>query len=267
MNTSEITWESWIETGSTRGQYTLHRLSHVPGRENNAPTYVQNIGRTWERACKKADELNASFVEEYEIPGDRFFVEYDISDERGTLREPNDYSDVIIDVEKLWFGKYEHASVEEVAKTDPDYLIYLRDKFFAGNPRMKALIEKITTLDLGESKREREWKEREAKIAAEKKRDADRSDFIGNVGERLVFENMTVFFIADFETNYGITYITGLRDASGNVVIYFGKNIADKGDVLSLRATVKEHNVRVGRDNQYGVKQTIIARPHLLEEK
>ena len=253
-------WKSWIETGRTRGQYTLHRMCDQ-GRPFFGKTYVQNIGRTWERACKKADELNASFVEEYEIPGDRFFVEYDISDERGTLREPNDYSDVIFDVEKLWFGKYEHASVEEVAKTDPDYLIYLRDKFFAGNPRMKTLIEKITTLDLGESKREREWKEREAKIVAEKKRDADRSDFIGNVGERLVFENMTVFFIADFETNYGITYITGLRDASGNVVIYFGKNIADKGDVLSLRATVKEHNVRDG------VKQTIIARPHLLEEK
>ena len=58
---NEIRWESWIETGSTNGQYTLHRHSVLPGRGNNAPTYIQNIGRTWERACKKADELNASF--------------------------------------------------------------------------------------------------------------------------------------------------------------------------------------------------------------
>ena len=253
-------WETWIETGETRGQYTLHRMRHT-GRPFFGRTYVQNIGRTWERACKKADELNAAFVEEYEIPGDRFFVEYDISDERGTLRERNDYSDVIIDVEKLWFGKYEHEFVEVVAKTDPDYLIYIRDNFSANSPRMKALIETISKLDLGESKREREWKEREAKIAAEKKRDADRSDFIGNVGERLVFDNMSVFFVADFENHWGCTYIHGLRDANDNVVIYSGNSIADKGDVLSIRATIKEHEVRDG------VKQTIIARPHLLEEK
>ena len=253
-------WKSWIETGRTRGQYTLHRMCDQ-GRPFFGKTYVQNIGRTWESACKKADELNACFIEERGIYTDQFEVEYDISDERGTLRKPNDYSDVIHDVEKLWFGKYEHESVEEVAKTDPDYLIYIRDNFSANSPRMKALIETISKLDLGESKREREWAEREAKIAAEKKRDAALSDFIGNVGDRLVFENMTVFFVADFENHWGCTYIHGLRDASGNVVIYSGNSIADKGDVLSIRATIKEHEVRDG------VKQTIIARPHLLEEK
>ena len=262
---SEIRWETWIETGATRGMYTLHRLPDR-GRPTFGTTYVQNIGRTWERACKRADELNAAFVEECEIPADRIVVKYDISDERGTLRERNDYSDLAGWLgERLWFGKYKGYETEHVSKINPDYLIYIRDNFSASNPRMKGLIEKITQLDLGESESEREWKEREAKIAAEKKRDADRSDFIGTVGERLVFENMTVFFVADFEINlpWGGTktiYISGLRDAAGNVAIYKGNNIADKGDVVSLRGTVKEHGVRDG------VKQTIINRPHLLGE-
>lgn len=93
--------------------------------------------------------------------------------------------------------------------------------------------------------------ERKAKFAAQ---DAS-SQHIGTVGKREVFA-LTVTWVKYFEGTFGATYIHGLKDAAGNVVIYKGsKCLGQKGDAVSVKATVKEHGERDG------VKQTIITRP------
>jgi hypothetical protein len=88
------------------------------------------------------------------------------------------------------------------------------------------------------------------------------SQHIGTVGERRDFI-LTVSFVTDYETQFGITNVFGLRDADGNIVIYKGTSalyntngqFAIKGDTVIVKATVKEHGERDG------VKQTIISRP------
>ncbi len=81
------------------------------------------------------------------------------------------------------------------------------------------------------------------------------STHIGAVGDRQVF-TATVTFVAHFETQFGTMFVNGMKDNSGNVIIYKGsKSLADKGQVISFTATVKEHGVREN------VKQTIVARP------
>jgi hypothetical protein len=93
--------------------------------------------------------------------------------------------------------------------------------------------------------------ERKAKYAAQ---DAS-SQHIGTVGKR---ENLTltVQWVKYFEGAFGATYVHGLKDATGNVVIYKGsKCLGEKGATVTVKATVKEHGERDG------VKQTIIARP------
>jgi len=93
--------------------------------------------------------------------------------------------------------------------------------------------------------------ERKAKYAAQ---DAN-SQHIGTVGKREVF-TLTVTWVKYFEGAFGATYIHGLKDAAGNVVIYKGsKCLGQKGDSISVKATVKEHGEREG------VKQTILTRP------
>ncbi|KPK59034.1 MAG: hypothetical protein AMJ59_12740 [Gammaproteobacteria bacterium SG8_31] len=85
---------------------------------------------------------------------------------------------------------------------------------------------------------------------------------VGTVGERRDFD-LTVRFVTDFETQFGITNVFVMEDAEGNVVVYKGAGslynadgqFAVKGDKISVKATVKEHGERDG------VKQTIIARP------
>lgn len=93
--------------------------------------------------------------------------------------------------------------------------------------------------------------ERKAKFAAQ---DAG-SQHIGTAGKREVF-TLTIQWVKYFEGAFGATYIHGLKDAAGNVVIYKGsKCLGERGVTLTVKATVKEHGERDG------VKQTIISRP------
>lgn len=93
--------------------------------------------------------------------------------------------------------------------------------------------------------------ERKAKFAAQ---DAG-SQHIGTVGKREVF-TLTITWVKYFEGAYGATYIHGMKDAAGNVVIYKGsKCLGQKGEQVTVKATVNEHGERDG------VKQTIISRP------
>jgi hypothetical protein len=85
--------------------------------------------------------------------------------------------------------------------------------------------------------------------------DADKSGWIGTVGERRMFD-LTVRLVITMEGQYGLSYLHVMNDAEGNVVVYKGtKKLAERGGSVSVKATVKDHDVRDG------VRQTKIARP------
>jgi hypothetical protein len=90
---------------------------------------------------------------------------------------------------------------------------------------------------------------------AERAEAAAKSEWVGTVGERREFA-LTVTFATAIETQFGTLHILGLKDEAGNIVIYKGSApFADKGQTVTVKATIKEHGVRDG------AKQTIIARP------
>ncbi len=102
---------------------------------------------------------------------------------------------------------------------------------------------------------------REQKREAQAIRDAS-SNYVGEPKQRLVFEGEVELVVSLGETQvawnaYVTRYLTKVR-CGGNVIIYFGNRIAEKGDVIKFKATVKEHKERDG------VKQTIVQRPALL---
>jgi hypothetical protein len=85
--------------------------------------------------------------------------------------------------------------------------------------------------------------------------DADKSGWIGTVGERRMFD-LTVRLVIEMEGQYGFSYLHVMNDTAGNVVVYKGtKKLAERGGSVTVKATVKEHDVRDG------VRQTKIARP------
>ena len=95
-----------------------------------------------------------------------------------------------------------------------------------------------------------------AKARAEQAaKDADMSGWIGTVGERRVF-TLTIRMVFEMEGIYGTSYLHVMHDADGSVVVYKGTNrLGEKGDTVTVKATIKEHDVRDG------VKQTKISRP------
>lgn len=106
--------------------------------------------------------------------------------------------------------------------------------------------------------------EGEARRAALKAEDM-KSVHIGTVGKREVF-TLTLAGITEFEGDYGITYFHRLKDDAGNVVIYKGSNrlalgerIFERGDRLTVKATVKSH------DRRGDINRTFISRPVCLE--
>lgn len=102
---------------------------------------------------------------------------------------------------------------------------------------------------------QREW--READEAARKAV----SQWVGEVGERLDLD-LTVARVASYEArpfnswgNNTVTrYVVTLRDATGNVFIWFADYGRTQGEQLKVRATVKKH------DEYQGEKQTTIQR-------
>ena len=83
------------------------------------------------------------------------------------------------------------------------------------------------------------------------------SQHFGIIGERQIFNNLTVEFITSFESDWGRVFVITLKDDCGHTFVYKGGNSygANKGDKITLTATIKEHG------DFRGLKQTRLARP------
>lgn len=101
------------------------------------------------------------------------------------------------------------------------------------------------------------------KVEAEKAREAElekarvSSDYVGNIGERLVFEIRKAELVTSWETQYGFTMLYKFEDVNGNILVWYASSgLSDKelATCRELKATVKDHSER------NGIKQTIITR-------
>jgi hypothetical protein len=98
-------------------------------------------------------------------------------------------------------------------------------------------------------------KERIAARDAAKDEKRATAKHVGTVGERRDF-TLTVKFTTAYETQFGVTHVHVMEDVEGNVVVYKGsKVIGEKGETITVKATIKEHGERDG------IAQTIISRP------
>lgn len=88
------------------------------------------------------------------------------------------------------------------------------------------------------------------------------SSHIGAIGKRLELQGVIKSVIEFQRTtrfsyyDSGAGYVTKI-DVDGSDVVYFG-HLGDKGDTIKVKATIKDHSIRDGRN------QTIISRPKAL---
>jgi hypothetical protein len=81
------------------------------------------------------------------------------------------------------------------------------------------------------------------------------SEHVGTVGERQVFNGLTVTAITAIESFYGVSDLHMFIDADGNKFKWFSSSKTLKvGETYNLKATVKKH------DEYKGEKQTLITR-------
>ena len=98
----------------------------------------------------------------------------------------------------------------------------------------------------------------QAKQAEKAKRDAATdearriSQYVGQIGQRLVIEVAKMDLITSWETQYGWTYLYKFVDKAGNVYVWFASRCID--DTKRIKATVKDHSERDG------VRQTVLTR-------
>lgn len=83
------------------------------------------------------------------------------------------------------------------------------------------------------------------------------AQWVGTVGDRIEITGTIVSRIA-YASTFGVVVISVLKDKAGNIFVQKGRGIGDKGEEVTIKATVKEHGVRDG------VKQTIISRPKAI---
>lgn len=118
-------------------------------------------------------------------------------------------------------------------------------------------------------------KEKEREIRRNQRFQEDKnSQFVGQVGERMTFENLTVVYTTTFErdNNFGygqptVTHFYKIKDAAGNLIVYFASNDMgwEQGAVIpKLVARVKKHEDRPDKNDPTNtVKQTVITRASL----
>lgn len=82
------------------------------------------------------------------------------------------------------------------------------------------------------------------------------SEYVGTIGKREVFSNMTLLKKITIESFYGYSYLHIFLDATGHKVSWFASNDSEieEGYIVDFKATVKKH------EEFRDVKQTVITR-------
>jgi len=136
---------------------------------------------------------------------------------------------------------------------EPNFLGSLISAFDRFGKLSEKQVEAVRKIIAQRAARKVEWADKEAALNATRVH-------LGTVGEKIEL-TLTTRHIVEMDGIYGVSYIYICEDADKNVVIYKGtsRNFPNKGETMTVKATVKDHGVR------NGVKQTIIQRPKIVD--
>lgn len=108
-----------------------------------------------------------------------------------------------------------------------------------------------------------ERKSREEARVAGKAAEAERSEYVSEVGKRIEIDVASAKIITSWETDYGRTFLYKFVDADGNVFIWraSGMMYDSKADRVIPEETIKRIKGTVKEHSEYdGVKQTVLTR-------
>lgn len=261
-----ITKTFYIDSGRKNAMYTLR--SRQIGGQVYIDTYICNLANNAERAEAKAKEYFENFVARVG-ESENFKINYaggadfELFERRGKLGVRETEQLEMLESGIMPFGKHVN---KEIKSLPMNTIMWFVDQIKAEKTTSSVVFAAVCDYCAGVALEMGYIKAREtqrAAIQADKEARALRSEFVGEKGERLVFNCHVVAAIFMGTTqitaySYVDRYCTVMLDANDQQIVYFGtKTLGEKGDVIRFKATVKDHTIR---DN---IKQTIIQRPSL----
>lgn len=261
-----ITQTFYISTGRKNAMFTLRcrRDSELVNPAFMPDFYVMTLAADAERAIAKA----RPYVEDMtaRMGGDRedFRIVFDPEPERDNTKRRGKLSvwatQAIEAVEagEFPFGKHRGSRIEDAPAS---YVLFFADKLTTQAAADDAVTYALAAACMGVAAERGYLAKREVERAERAERDA-LSNFIGAVGERREFTG-EVFSAFEKRCEYGgpSLFITKFHVGDDIVSYVGGKPLGEKGESITIRATIKRH------EEYKGVKATQISRPTKQEAK
>jgi hypothetical protein len=253
--TSPFTFCYYVSTGRLNAMYTL-RMFREGGPVSAWYTpdfYLCNLSTDPVKAAAKAEEYVARIRGHQEGQGITVNLctesEYTAMKRRGNLSARQTHQIATIESGVFPFGKHGGAKISEAPAS---YLLWFADK--AKDPSADAVIQALAAACYGAALEAGHIAARQAVRDAQAEVDA-LSCHVGTVGQRLDLTG-TLFYcfmkVSEFD---GSTYFINKLRVGSDIVVYIGNQLGEKGETITLRATVKKH------DEYKGVKTTTVNRP------
>lgn len=246
----------YISTGAKNAMYTLRSCRQISSINPDffPDHYIRNLSTDVEKAAEKATEYFEAFRQRVGEHNDIVYIldtdpDNAIDKRRGKLSVQDTKSIEAIEAGFAPFGKHAGAKLVELPES---YLLFFADKYGqTTRPVMEAFAAAClgVALELGYIAKRDERREELRQIDL-------KSNHVGIIGKRQVFEGvLEMCFEKDtFEGSY---FVNKIR-CGDDIIMYFGNKLGNKGDVIKLKGTVKNH---VERD---GILSTQIKRPHII---
>lgn len=265
----------YLSTGSKQGFYTLrvYWRERVGDLVHDHDEYIANLSTDRGLALRKAREYVARRGGKLDPE-----VAFDLKEiKRRVACEANPY--------RLDFSLHTGKTVDELADTHPDFLIWLKHEFSPDNPSKGRFVQRINELlVIGHATLcTAEWEytaRQKAQVADRTAKDEallakfERAQHVGVVGEKITLV-VRVTAIFRNEGQWGPTCTVLLRDAEGNYLRTSGTGKAlwklAQGEPYRISATVKAHgrfDMKLDKNNPgdtIPVRQTTLERLKLLE--
>lgn len=83
----------------------------------------------------------------------------------------------------------------------------------------------------------------------------EQSEYVGNIGEKVIVDVTSVIKVSEWDNQFGSTYLYKISGSDGNVYMWYSSRwFGDNPEWLTLSGTIKDHQ------EYRGIKQTILTR-------
>lgn len=248
----------YISTGALNAMYTLRHTRFLPGSGLSGAShdsYICNLSTDIEKAAEKAkdyfDRVSDRFIGDTSEAHLDTDPDCEIGQRRGKLSVKA--TAWIEEIEKGYFPFGKHMGTEISAAPD-NYLLYFADKL---GTTEDFVTEALSAACMGAALERDLIAKREA--ARQEIRDKNAlSEYVGDVGQRLVFEGEIELSIYK-DSDYGFGYYLNRVRVGTDIIVYMGsKSLGERGESVKFKATIKSH------DEYQGVKSTKVSRPAII---